>query len=236
VSSWSGPGPDTPSPARPTGPTDRGSSSTQPADLLPRGLVLLRGAQEEVDAWAARTVVPLVVAPAPPWTVAVVAGEARVGAPYDDPALLLAGRPVPTRAGPALGFFEVDGRAVITVQGAGRRRGPRWVVWEPDIGLLRPPGLELAGPAELVRVAGAADTVRDELVDLLHETRTRPLRMLQAVMATLSLPAARLIAEPERVEAIDGAVRHDPDGREVDRFEDGVADSVRLRRELGALP
>lgn len=220
-----------------SGPGTDAPTSPPPSALVPRGLVLLGGDPEEVTAWAARTVVPLVVAPAAaPWIVAVVAGEARVGAPYDDPALLVAGRPVPAKAGPALGFFEVDGRAVITVQGPGRRRGPRWVVWEPDLGLLRPPGLELAGPAELVRVAGADPDVRDELVDLLHETRSRPLRMLQAVMATLSLPLARVLGEPERADALDGAVRHEPQGREVDRFEDGVADSVRLRRELGALP
>lgn len=216
--------------------TDQPTGAGAPRQDVPRGLVLLRGAQEEVAGWAARTVVPVVVAPAAPWTVAVVAGEAPVGPPYDQPALLLAGRPVPAKAGPAMGFFEVEGRAVITLQGTGRRRTPRWVVWEPEVGLLRPPGLELAGPAEMVRVAGAAPEVRDELVDLLHETRSRPLRMLQAVMATLSLPMARLLAEPERAGALEGAVRYEPLGREVDRFEDGVADSVRLRRELGALP
>lgn len=216
--------------------TDQPCSAEAPRGEVPRGLLLLRGPREEVATWAARTVVPVVVAPAAPWTVAVLAGEAPVGPPYDQPALLLAGRPVPSRAGPAMGFFEVDGRAVVTVQGAGRRRTPRWVVWEPDVGLLRPPGLEMAGPAEMVRLAGAAPEVRNELVDLLHETRSRPLRMLQAVMATLSLPMARLLAEPERAESLEGAQRYEPQGREVDRFEDGVADSVRLRRELGALP
>lgn len=202
----------------------------------PRGLVLLRGEREEVREWAARTVVPIVLAPAGPWTLAVAVGEAHVGAPYDDAALLLAARPVPTEAGPALGFFEVDGRAVLTVRTGGRRRSAGWVVWEPGVGLLRPPGLPLAGPAEVARVAGVEPQVRDELVDLLHETRSRTLTMLQAVMATLSLPGARLLAEPSHAQTLPGAVRHEPDPREVERFEDGVADSVRLRRELGALP
>ncbi|GAA5157076.1 hypothetical protein [Ornithinimicrobium tianjinense] len=220
---------------RPTA-SSRAPSGPVDPDPLPRGLVLLRGAREEIDEWVARAVVPLVVVPAGRWRLAVLSGPTSVAPPYDDGALLLAGRPVTPKAGPSLGFFEIDGRAVITVQGAARRRTPAWVVWEPDVGLLRPPGLDLAGPAELVRVAGAAGSVRDELVDLLHETRSRPVTMLQAVLATLDLPGARLLGDPRLAAGMDGAVRHEPQGREVLRFEDSVADSVRLRRELGALP
>ncbi|MFX0539390.1 hypothetical protein ACQBAT_09225 [Ornithinimicrobium sp. Y1847] len=212
------------------------TSSSPSAVEPPRGLLLLGGSRAEIADWAKRTVVPLVVAPTDAWTVAVATGEPMTASPYDDAALLLASRPVPITAGPALGFFEIDGRAVVTVHGSGRRRGTGWVVWEPEIGLLRPPGLDLAGPAELVRIAACAPSVRDELVDLLHETRSRPLTMLQAVMATLSLPGARLLAEPERAGSMPSAKAHGPREVEVGRFEDAVADSVRLRRELGALP
>lgn len=201
----------------------------------PIGLLLLGGSTREVDDWVSRHVGPLVVVPGEAWTLVLPAGSSRVGPPYDDAATVLAARPVAAKAGPALGFFEIDGRAVVTVHGTGRRRAPAWVVWEPDVGLLRPPGLPLAGPAELARVAGRPPGVRDELADLLHETRARPVTMLQAVMATLELPGTRALGDPEHAAAMTGAYRHEPDARQVEWFEDSVADSVRLRRELGVL-
>lgn len=201
----------------------------------PTGVLLLGGDRGEVDGWVAHHVAPLVVAPVERWTLVVAAGPSRVGAPYDDAATVLAARPVPAKAGPALGFFEIDGRAVVTVHAGGRRKAPSWVVWEPDLGLLRPPGLDLAGPAEVVRAAGRPSAVRDELVDLLHETSARPVTMLQAVMATLELPGTRYLTDPAPAAELPGARRHEPDAREVGWFEDAVADSVRLRRELGVL-
>jgi hypothetical protein len=210
------------------------AAASDPAEVPPTALVLLAGVRAEVASWVSRSVVPLASAPLEGWTVALGTGRTPVGAPYDDAGMLLAARPVSPRAGPALGFFELDGRAVVTVHAAGRRTGPTWVVWEPDLGLLRPPGLELAGPAEITRTAGAPAEVRDELVDLLHEKHARPVTMLQAVMATLGLPGVRLLADPARVDRLPGATRHTPSGRQVSWFEDAVADSVRLRRELGA--
>jgi hypothetical protein len=109
------------------------------------------------------------------------------------------------------------------------------VVWEQGLGLLRPPGLDLAGPAEIVGLAGRPTTTREELVDLLHETQVGPVTMLQAVMATLELPGTRYLTEPWLASELPGAVRHEPDPRQVGWFEDSVADSVRLRRELGVL-
>ncbi|GGK61222.1 hypothetical protein [Ornithinimicrobium pekingense] len=206
----------------------------RPGDT-PTGLLLLGGSRREVDAWVAKHVAPLVVAPVKGWTLVAAVGSSSVGAPYDDAATVLAARPVPVKAGPALGFFEIDGRAVLTLHGTGRRRNPTWVVWEPDHGLLRPPGLELAGPAELVRTAGRPSSTRDELVDLLHETQARPVMMLQAVMATLELPGTRLLTDPLLARELPEAVLHEPDARQVGWFEDSVADSVRLRRELGVL-
>ncbi|MGO0577497.1 hypothetical protein [Ornithinimicrobium panacihumi] len=214
-----------------TSPTPHGDASDAPA-----GLLLVGGPRGEVDSWVRRGVVPAVVAHVPGWTLVVASGDSELGPPYDDPTLLLAGRPVPEKVAPALGFFDIDGRAVITVHGPGRRRATGWVVWEPEVGLLRPPGLPLAGPAEITSVAGAPPEARDELVDLLHETRARVRPMLQAVMATLHLPAARIITEPRTAIHLPGAVRHDPNPKEIALFDDAVADSVRLRRELGALP
>ncbi|MGC5586078.1 hypothetical protein [Ornithinimicrobium sp. W1665] len=217
-----------------TRPSDDRTSASASA-TLPTALLLLGGPRERVADWVGRSVVPLVWAPAGRWSLVVAVGGTRTGPPYDDGALLLAGRPVPGRTGPALGFFEVGGRAVVTLHTAGRRRGPGWVVWEPEVGLVRPPGLDLAGPGEIVRAAGCPARSREELVDLLHETRPRPVTMLQAVMATLGLPGPRLLQDPARAEDLPGAARHEPSGRQVTWFEDAVADSVRLRRELGVL-
>lgn len=199
-------------------------------------LLLAAGPRREVDSWVDGGVVPVTVAPLEGWIGVVARGPSRTGEPYDDGSLLLAARALGPKAGPGMGFFEVDGRAVITVHPPGRRRALRWVVWEPGVGLLRPPGLELAGPAEVVSLAGAAPPVRDELVDLLHETRVRPTRMLMAVMATLGLPGTRLLEHPADVDSLPGATDHEPDRRQVGWFEDAVRDSVRLRRELGSLP
>ncbi|MDO5739533.1 MAG: hypothetical protein Q4P07_05245 [Ornithinimicrobium sp.] len=213
------------------------SSSDVPAPgEFPHALLLLGGSRAEVAVWASRCVAPIVTVPAQGWTIAIAAGDAQVGTPYDDAAMLLAARPVPVKAAPALGFFQIDDRAVLTVHGMVRPRSPRWVVWEQEIGLLRPPGLDLAGPAEIARLAGCSPAVRDELVDLLHEARSRPLTMLQAIMATLSLPGARLLADPRLASDLPGAIRYRPASKEVGFFEDAVADSVRLRRELGLLP
>ena len=78
---------------------------------------------------------------------------------------------------------------------------------DPGIGLIAAPASTGEWPHEVW------DELRDRLLDELERS-----------------------LGPERADALDGAVRHEPQGREVDRFEDGVADSVRLRRELGALP
>ena len=205
-------------------------------ERFPAALVLAAGPRREVASWVAGGVVPVTVVRLDGWVGVVARGGARTGEPYDDGPLMLAARVLGPKAGPGLGFFEIDGRAVITVHAPGRRKGPRWVVWEPDVGLLRPPGLELAGPAEVVSLAGAPAEVRDELVDLLHETRVRPARMLMAVMATLGLPGTRLVEDPGYVDSLPGATHHEPDQRQVGWFEDAVRDSVRLRRELGGLP
>lgn len=198
-------------------------------------LVLAAGARPEVDQWVSASVVPVAVAPLDSWTAVVALGDSHAEAPYDDGPLVLAARALGPKAGPGLGFFVIDGRAVVTVHGTGRRRALSWVVWDPETGLLRPPGLPLAGPGEIVAVAGCPPAVRDELIELLHELRVRPARMLQAVMATLSLPGARLVEDPGHVDTLPGVERHTPDRKQVGWFDDAVRDSVRLRRELGAL-
>lgn len=193
------------------------------------GLLLLRGPVPEVTAWASRGVVPVTVAPLPGWTAVLPRGDSHVQAPYDDTLMLLAARRLPRALRPAIGFFAIQDRAVITVHRPGPRR-LRWVVWEPGRGVVRPPGLRQATPAHLLNAA--AGGVRDELLELLGERRVTPPRLLAALVTVLELPGARLLTDQREVDGIDGAVDRDPDAAQVGYFEDAVRDAVRLRREM----
>lgn len=215
----------------------RPTETARPRDVpAPTGLVLAAGPRGEVTSWAAAGVVPVTVVPLGAWTAVVGRGPSLANPPYSDGALLLAARAMTANASPGLGFFQVDGRAVLTLHPPGRRRAVRWVVWEPRAGLLRPPGLDLAGPGEIVGVAGCGARVRAELVELLHETEARPVQMLRAVLATLDLPGGRLLEDPDHADSLPGATSHPPQDRQVAWFEEAVGDSVRLRRELGLIP
>lgn len=194
------------------------------------GLLLLRGAPPEVSDWVRRGVVPVTVAPLPGWTAVLPNGPSRAEPPYDDALTLLAARHVPPKVAPAIGFFAIGGRAVITVQTRSVRRHVRWVVWDPARGVLRPPDLAVAPPQLLLRAAGGGD--RRELVEILAERHLAPHKLLAAVTAVLGLPGGRLLIDRAEVEDIAGAIDREPLEREVGYFEDAVKDSVRLRREL----
>lgn len=195
------------------------------------GLLLLRGPFSEVAPWVRRGVVPAVVVPLEGWTAVLPEAHSAVDPPYTDGALLAAGRHVPRKLGPALGFWLVDGRGVITVQTRGRR-GIRWVVWDPERGVVTPPGLPVAGPVTLQRLAGAGS--RQELVEILHERYIQPDRLLAAVVSVLDLPGATLLIDANRVEELPGATSVLPAPREVRYFNDAVRDAVTLRAELEA--
>ncbi|WP_161958504.1 hypothetical protein [Ornithinimicrobium cavernae] len=197
----------------------------------PAGLLLLRGPLPDVSAWVRRGVVPATVVPMQGWTAVLPEQRSFADPPYADGTMLLAGRPVPRRLGPALGFWVLDGRAVITVQTRGRR-GIRWVVWEPERGIVSPPGLAVAGPVTLQRLAGGGS--RSELVEILHELYVQPDRLLAAVVAVLELPGARLLLDSSGVTDLPGAVPVLPAPRQVGYFNDAVRDAVALRQELEA--
>ena len=75
------------------------------------GLLLVRGDLPAVSAWVRRGVVPAAVVPLEGWTAVLPEEESFAEPPYTDGALLLAGRHVPRKLGPALGFWVVQGRA-----------------------------------------------------------------------------------------------------------------------------
>ncbi len=181
--------------------------------------------------WAAKSVVPVVVARLGLHTVLVPRGLSAVGAPYDDAAMMCAARPVPLRVAPALGFWVIDDRAVLTVYGTDWRRTIRWVIWDPELGMLRPPGVQIATPDQVVRAAGGG--VTSELIEILAERHHPPQRLLSAVVSLLGLPGADVLLTPEVVQGWSKATRHEPEARQVDIFEDAVKDAVALRRELG---
>ncbi len=192
---------------------------------------LLRGSPGEVGAWLRRGVVPVTVGRLGAWTVVLPRGVSRAAPPYTDPLPILAARPVPARLGPALGFWVVDDRAVIAVAGA-RRTQPRWVVWDPAEGVVRPPGLEVAPVSALLRAAGGGSG--QDVLELLRERHVRPERLLAALVAVLELPGAQLVldAEGEAFANVREALAVEPEDREVATFDESVRDAVLLRREL----
>lgn len=191
---------------------------------------MIRGELAQVSAWARRGVVPVTVAPLDDgWVGVLPHGGSMVQAPYDDPLLLLAARRLPARLRPALGFFVVQDRAVITVHRPGLRR-VRWVVWEPERAVVRPPGLRPALPSHVISVARRAD--REDLISILQERHLPAARMLAAVVAVLELPGARLLVDQDEVDQLGGAVSRIPEAHHLEFFEDAVRDAVLLRREM----
>ncbi|MCK0114081.1 hypothetical protein MWU75_18215 [Ornithinimicrobium sp. F0845] len=197
----------------------------------PAGLLLLRGSVAEVSAWLRKGVVPATVVPMDGWTAVFPEGRSFADPPYADGSMVTASRPIPRKLGPALGFWVVDGRAIITVQTKGRG-GIRYVVWEPERGIVSPPGLTVAGPVTIQRVAGGGN--RAELVEILRELYVQPDRLLAAVVSVLELPGARTLIDPAGAEDLPDAVSVLPAPKEIGYFNDAVKDAVRLRQELEA--
>jgi hypothetical protein len=197
----------------------------------PLGLWLCRGRAREVNSWAAKSVVPVLVARRGAHTALVPRGSSAVSAPYDDAATLCAARPAPAKVAPAIGFWVIEGRAVITVQPRAWRRRIRWVIWDPELGVIRPPGVEVATPAEVISAAGGGS--RRELVEMLAERQHTPARLLSGVVTILGLPGADVLLDPTVADAWQRSTRYEPDARQVEFFEDAVKHAVALRRELG---
>ncbi|MGB5951747.1 MAG: hypothetical protein WBG57_04420 [Ornithinimicrobium sp.] len=201
------------------------------AAAVPVGLWLSQGRLNDVNAWAAKSVVPVLVTRMGLHTALVPRGRSAIGAPYDDAATLAAARSAPKRLAPALGFWVIDERAVITVQPAGWRRQVRWLVWDPSRGVLNPPGLAAASAAQVLSAARGG--TRRDFDEMLAERHHPPERLLAALVGTLGLPGAEVLLDPASAEGWARVQVHDPAAREVQYFEDSVRHAVALRRELG---
>lgn len=192
-----------------------------------RGLLLVSGASGPVSTWLRRGLVACQVVPLGDWT-AVLPTErlSRAEPPYDDAVAVLAARPVPRRLRGALGFFTVDGRAVVTAQAPGWRGVVRWLVWEPGVGVVRAPHLELARPSDLVAAAGTGDA--RAVTQVVAERNGRADRVIADLLSVLGLPGSELVG-PDI--GLRGQVVA-PTAQAVARFDARMAEQARHRSEL----
>jgi len=194
------------------------------------GLLLVRSRPERVARWARRGLVTAhLTALTGGWTGVSVAEErARSSAPYDIGLEMLAARPVPAAARPAIGFFVMTGRAVISVQAKGLRHDQRWLVWEPGQGIRRAPDLPLLAPDQLIAAAGAR-TRPGAIVSTVKNPSGRPVEMLVEVIRLLGLPGEDLLVRgPSDQDRI-----VEPSQRSIRTFDALVADDAVHRAAAG---
>ena len=203
------------------------SAPWQPAQEA-RGLLLVSGETGPVSTWVRRGLVACQVIPLGPWTAVVPTdSSSRAEPPYDDAVTVLAARPVPRRLRSALGFFTIDDRAVVTVQGPGWRTAVRWLVWEPGTGPVRAPGLELARPTDLLAAAGRSGDPRP-VAEVVGSREGRADVILTDLLSVLGLPGSELVG-PEV--GLRGQVVA-PTAQSVARFDARMAEQARHRSEL----
>jgi hypothetical protein len=194
------------------------------------GLVLVRRSPPGVTRWVQRGLVPVTVAPFGPWTgIALAEDRARSAAPYDVALEVLAARPAPWRARPAVGLFDVHGRAAITVQPAGIRSGIHWLVWEPRRGVVETPRLDRLTVPMLLRAAGTDGAVREEAVaEVLRSGLGTPVDLLVTVLGLLGLPGREMLIGGES----EGAADVEPSARGVMAFDRLMAEEAAHRADL----
>ena len=193
-----------------------------------RGLLLVRAEPGPVSGWVRRGLVACDVVPLGEWTALVPAEPAsRARAPYDDAVAVLAGRPLPLRLRPALGFFVVDHRALVSLQPKGFRPAHRWLVWEPGTGPVRTPGLDVARPPDLV-VAARSRTSASAVHQVLTDDGGDAPRLLRRLLDVLALPGAELLDPGDRPR---GQVVT-PTAQAVARFDSRMAEQAQHRAEL----
>lgn len=196
-------------------------------------MLLLRGRPDAVASWARRGLVPVHVVPLEGWTAVLPAGPSRASPPYDDTLKTFAGRPVASRLRAAIGFFVVDGSAVITVHPSGWRAIQRWFVWSPGQGVVQPRHLAAGRPADLVVAAGSRDgAARRGVRDVLVATGGDAHSVLGDLLALLALPGSDLLDGGRDPAAAHGSTLVEPSEQHVARFERIIGVETRQRAEL----
>ena len=193
------------------------------------GLVLVRRSPPAVTRWLRRGLVAVTVAPFGPWTGITLADDrARSAAPADVGLEVLAARPAPWRARPTIGFFDVHGRAALTVQPTGPRAPIHWLVWEPRRGVVPTPQLTRLHLPMLLAAAGAQGRVREEaLADVLRSGHGAPLDLLVTVLGMLGLPGRELLVRGDA----EGASDVEPSVRGILAFDRLMAEEAAHRAE-----
>jgi hypothetical protein len=191
--------------------------------------VLVRRSPAATTRWLRRGLVAVTVAPFGPWTGITLADDrARSAAPYDVGIEVLAARPAPWRARPTIGFFDVHGRAALTVQPTGPRAAIHWLVWEPRRGVVQTPRLAPLHLPMLLAAAGAKGRVREEaLAEVLRSGQGAPLDLLVTVLGLLGLPGRDLLVRGDA----EGATDVEPSLRGVLAFDRLMAEEAAHRSE-----
>ncbi|MGG5260976.1 hypothetical protein [Phycicoccus avicenniae] len=196
------------------------------------GLLLVRRSPASVGRWLRTGLVAATMAPLDGWTGVTVSDDgARSAAPFDAALEVLAARPAPRRGRPVLGFFDLAGRAVVTLQPAGVRRAQQWVVWQPRVGVVETPSLPRLGVPSLLAAAGAGGRVRpDDVAGVLRSGDGTPLDVLVTLLGMLGLPGRELLENGD----CPGASDVEPSMRGVLMFDRLVADEAQHRAEWEA--
>ncbi|MGA8979050.1 MAG: hypothetical protein WB473_08000 [Pedococcus sp.] len=192
------------------------------------GLLLVRASPGPVSGWVRRGLVACEVVALGEWTALLpVERVSRASAPYDDAVAVLAGRPLPLRLRPSLGFFVVDHRAVLSLRPRGLRPAHRWLVWEPGTGPVRAPGLEAARPPDLV-AAARSRTTASAVHHVLKDVSGDAPALLRRLLDVLALPGADLLTPADQPRGTVVA----PTASSVARFESRMAEQAQHRAEL----
>ncbi|MBC9956979.1 hypothetical protein [Yimella sp. cx-51] len=199
-------------------------------DTLP-GLLLLHADAKLADAWVRRGVVPSYVVPLPGWTAIVPADDTQVRPPYDDALTVTANRPVPTRLRTALGFFVIDGVAIVSGQTRGWRSAPRMLSWTAGHGADEVPGFPPLKLGQLAECAGVHPDGVGEVRSILARREGRPVEVLHDVIGALALPGAAML-HGSGVKSDLEAVLVEPGKRAVDHFTKIASDEADMRAEL----
>jgi hypothetical protein len=198
-----------------------------------RSLVLLRDTRGSAATWAQRGLGPVTVVPGPAWTLVAPAGPTRSAAPYDDPATVLGGRPVPRRLRPAACLVAGPDRLTVQVQGPSWRAPRRWLVWTRGVGLSRVPDLEPAPLALVARLLAPMRDAGDRLGDVFARDGRLPAVVADALLESLGLPGAGVLSGRVDPATLPGAVRVEPQEHLVARFDTVALDEDQAARERG---
>lgn len=199
-------------------------------DTLP-GVLLLHADAKLTDGWVRRGVVPSYVVPLPGWTAVVPAAGTRLAAPYDDALTVMANRPVPTRLRTALGFFVIDGHAIISAQTRGWRSAPRMLSWTDGFGADEVPGFPTLKLGHLAECAGLHQQDVPAVRRVLAAREGDALSVLEELMRALALPGSHML-RGTGVKSDLEAVLVEPGKSAVDHFQKVAGDEAEMNAEL----